>query len=254
VTFKYLLISPKANTAADPSWVYANRLWDEFFKTRVDDLPHKRWSEVQDTLLQWFTEAAWYGVYDFLEFSAAAFPDSDTLFKGDDGRWQSFMTVCNEVLESEMAGYRFVGKHIAPVTNEIELESLDAALECPTIGVASHLDTALTKLSDRQKPDYRNSIKESISAVEAACRILTGAATLGDALNELGRRHNLSPLLKSAWQKLYAYTNGSDGIRHALMDEAETVAFHEAKFMLVACSSFMNYITATYGTMPMVVP
>jgi hypothetical protein len=29
-------------------------------------------------------------------------------------------------------------------------------------------------LSDRQKPDYRNSIKESISAVESAAKIISG--------------------------------------------------------------------------------
>ena len=45
--------------------------------------------------------------------------------------------------------------------------------------------------------------------------------------------------------KLYAYTNQPDtGIRHALMDDDDTYtpASEEALFMLVSCSSFINYL------------
>jgi hypothetical protein len=48
--------------------------------------------------------------------------------------------------------------------------------------------------------------------------------------------------LKEAFDKLYAYTNSEDGIRHAKMTN-NNVSFGEAKFMLVACSAFINYIT-----------
>ena len=39
-------------------------------------------------------------------------------------------------------------------------------------------------MTDRKTPNYRNSIKESISAVEALCKIITEneKATLGKAL------------------------------------------------------------------------
>ena len=45
--------------------------------------------------------------------------------------------------------------------------------------------------------------------------------------------------------KLYAYTNQPDtGIRHALMDDDDTYtpASEETLFMLVSCSSFINYL------------
>jgi len=44
------------------------------------------------------------------------------------------------------------------------------------------LSRALELLSDRKQPDYRNSIKESISAVEATCQVFASKsrATLGD--------------------------------------------------------------------------
>lgn len=51
-------------------------------------------------------------------------------------------------------------------------------------GANIHLTKALSLLSDRNKPDYRNSIKESISAVEATCKSLTGISTLDKALSK----------------------------------------------------------------------
>ena len=42
-------------------------------------------------------------------------------------------------------------------------------------------------------------------------------------------------------KKLYYFTNGKDGIRHALMNESQ-IGYAEAYFMLIACSSFINYL------------
>ena len=41
-------------------------------------------------------------------------------------------------------------------------------------------------------------------------------------------------MLKTAFEKLYVYTNDkATGIRHALMDETDAPSFDEAKIMLV---------------------
>ena len=52
-------------------------------------------------------------------------------------------------------------------------------------------------------------------------------------------------ILKDSFEKLYAYTNQPDtGIRHALMDDEGKYVpgQEEALFMLVSCSSFLNYL------------
>jgi hypothetical protein len=41
--------------------------------------------------------------------------------------------------------------------------------------------------------------------------------------------------------KLYASTSDKDGVRHAVLDQS-TISFAEAKFMLLACSAFVNFV------------
>jgi len=144
-----------------------------------------------------------------------------------------------------MSGWRFVGDEIAPITSDEEIAEIEKALE--PIGsltpVTTHLRTALEFLSDKKSPDYRNSIKESISAVEAICRLTTGSskATLGQALKVIKDKITLHPALEQAFSKLYGYTSDADGIRHSLLDEPN-IHFEDAKFMLVSCSAFINYL------------
>ncbi len=110
-------------------------------------------------------------------------------------------------------------------------------------GAYTHLRAALEKLSDREEPDYRNSIKESISAVESVARAIASdeKATLGDALKVLESKIDIHKSLKSAFSSLYGYTSDEEGIRHALND-APNVDFDDAKFMLVTCSAFVSFL------------
>ena len=146
----------------------------------------------------------------------------------------------NFELEKFNAAYRFIDISIVEITDKNEIEAIEVALNHPEKSVREHLNSALNKLSDKEAPDYRNSIKESISAVEAACRILTGnkSATLGDALKKV---NNLHPAMKQAFDKLYGYTSDASGVRHSLLDE-DTITYADAKFMLVTCSAFVSYL------------
>jgi hypothetical protein len=78
-------------------------------------------------------------------------------------------------MQHEASAYRFLGTKLTPIISEPEIQSIeDASSEQDRFNPASsHLATALRHLSARDSPDYRNSIKESISAVEAACQIIT---------------------------------------------------------------------------------
>ena len=49
--------------------------------------------------------------------------------------------------------------------------------------------------------------------------------------------------LKEAFQRLYQYTSSAEGIRHAIgLMEEPNLNYEDAKFMLVSCSAFINYL------------
>jgi hypothetical protein len=82
--------------------------------------------------------------------------------------------------------------------------------------------------SDKHKPDARNSIKESISAVESTTKVIaqTPKATLEDALKVLDKQGDLHPCLKAAFSKLYGYTSDEGGIRHGFESHSLTKGTH----------------------------
>jgi len=148
-------------------------------------------------------------------------------------------------MRRENSAYRFVSGKVTPITSAEEIKEIETAVERGTTyaGVKTHLQTALVMLSDKSNPDYRNSIKESISAVESLAKQLTGnTTTLAPALSELEKHHKLHPALKSAFSSLYGWTSNGDGIRHALMD-IPNLTQADARFMLICCSAFINFTT-----------
>lgn len=155
----------------------------------------------------------------------------------------------NAIFEREYIGYRFVDEIIVPINDTYEVAAIQDALDNKYKPVYEHLSKANKFLADRENPDYENSIKESISAVEAICEILTGIkgkeATLGKMLKKIEESGiAIHAGLKSAFNTLYGYTSDANGIRHAGDIGGKSSTFEEAKFMLVSCSAFINYLIA----------
>jgi len=221
------------------------QLWRNFFKRPLDTIPDFTLN-VYEEVRAWFIDCDWFEVYDFLEFVAANYPRFET----DKNEYELFTDFCNDVLRQEVSGYRFVAGKITQITAEEEINEIEEALRetDELVSVNSHLVSSLKHLSDKKSPDYRNSVKESISAVEAMSRLITGnpKATLGDCLKELERKVSIHGALKNGFSSIYGYTSDADGIRHGLL-EAPTLTFEDAKFMLVACSAFINYLIAKSG-------
>lgn len=212
------------------------RLWLYFFNRDLDSLPKfkLRYGEgAYDFIKNFFFNCPWYSVYSFIESVAS---DGSQLFAGN------LRDALNHELERHNAAYRLVGNTVTEITSEHEIAAIEAAQKSAPNPVREHLQAALRMVSDRKQPDYRNSIKESVSAVEAACRIATGMpkATLSDALKRIP---NLHPALAKGFDKIYGYSGDANGVRHSLTEQP-TNTYSEAKFMLVACSGFVSYLQA----------
>lgn len=214
--------------------VLFTKLWHYYFKKPVDTLDYV-WDNDYDRIRKYFSKCEWFEVYDFIEFVSSAYPDIHTN--------ERFKKTCNSVLEQELSAYRFVGNQITKITTKEETAEIEEALLTPFTTVRTHLEKALSLMSNRKTPDYRNSIKESISAVEAICSLITKGkkATLGQALKEIEEKVGLHQALKKGFSNLYGYASSADGIRHALLEETK-LSFEDAKFMLVSCSAFINYL------------
>lgn len=150
----------------------------------------------------------------------------------------------NDLFQREYVGYRFIDGMITPITAKEEAEAIEEAIKGSDEAIRIHLRKALNNISDRETPDYENSIKESISAVEAeCCRIVGKKATLGDALKMLEDAGIvIHKALRGAFNNLYGYTCDAKGVRHAGDLGGANATFAEAQFMLVSCSAFINYL------------
>jgi hypothetical protein len=214
------------------------RLWIDFFKYPIDTLSlYSNGLVMKESfsnfLRKWFFNAKWFEVYDLLDFLA-------------NYGISNFIETGNIFLEREVSAYRFVGSQLTKITTDEEIKEIEQVLKNDDkyLNVKIHISKALEHLSDRKNPDYRNSIKESISAVEALCIIITGdqKATLGTALKIIETKHNLHSSLKRAFSSFYGYTSDASGIRHAFTEDTTTISFDDAKFFLVSCSAFVNYL------------
>jgi len=155
--------------------ILAKNIWISYFKKPIDALrdPRESISEIRKIII----DGIWYEVLDLLEYIIKTY---------DKSTFTNFKDSINVIFERESCVYRFVELEVLEVTDKTEIDAIEKAIELMK-PYSKHLSRALELLSDRKKPDYRNSIKESISAIEAICRDICKdeKATLGDALKKL---------------------------------------------------------------------
>lgn len=226
-----------------------------FRKFPVDDLPYRPW-DLRDWLKEYFFGLSWYDAYNFVEFivnnhgvateerSGRGYDVSRHPVSGE-----KFEAAVNRILEREHSGYRFIAHVLSPISEQVELQEVQKAVTelrgTGLEGARKHISTAVDLFSKRPNPDYRNAIKEAISAIESIAKQVGDQKGDGltHALRALEEKAGLHGALRSAFERLYGYTSDESGIRHAILEDP-AVGFEEAKYMIVACSAFANYLAA----------
>lgn len=212
------------------------KLYDSFFKTHEE--PPLNFGSLKSDLKNKYFLLDWFEIYDLVEYIAELF-DKNTIV---------FYAEINKVLEEENAGYRFIEGLIVQIIDEVEINEIEEVFESKYDTVKGHLSKSLELLSDRENPDYQNSIKESISAVESIVNIVIDRKNVA-----LNKGLNILPFeidnnFKQGIIRLYSWTSSSDGIRHGAHDGEIMSGFVEAKYMLVSCSAFINYLILKHET------
>ncbi|MEZ4937066.1 MAG: hypothetical protein R2799_05685 [Crocinitomicaceae bacterium] len=153
-----------------------HQIWFSFIKEPIDKIRHQTHDVAKDLKINFY---GWdyLKVYDFIDFLAT--------IEAPPFNQSKFIELCDEVLRREKSGYRFVNGVLAPFTSEQEISTIESAINESTNegwkGVSFHLNESLKCISNKENPDYRNSIKESILALESTCQEITG-----DENKELG--------------------------------------------------------------------
>lgn len=184
----------------------------------------------------------WYVIYDFIE---------RYLKICDDTTFDKMQAEFNAILEDEVSAYRILDGLVVPITNKSEMGSISDAMNTPFEACNIHIAKALELFANREKPDYENSIKESISAVESICSEITGIegaqATLGKTIKKLkDAGMHIHQAMENAFTSLYGYTSDEGGIRHGSIDFVEAPS-EDSKFMLITCSAFVNYLVEKWS-------
>lgn len=218
-----------------------NHLAKEYFLVDINLSRYKYEEIIREEIMQNY----WYKVYSFIE---CVMPLIIDVYSKYEYNTNNFVIELNRILDIEKAAYKYIGKFIVPITNKQEINSINKTINTKYDSVNKHISKALQFYSNRENPDYENSIKESISGVEAMCCIIVEKdnAVLSSALDRLNSNGvKIHKAQIDAFKKLYGYTSDENGIRHAGI-EFVNASSEDAKYMLISCSSFINYLIEKY--------
>ena len=233
----------------DRRWECFNVVATRFLKMKADrshsGLDQEHFISVMDRKIEnIFLQSTWYKSFDFIEFFHRILTrPEESIVSGYDNELDSrFSAAINQALEQENVGWKFSKGLFVPVQPEEEQKTIERALNAPFARAQNHIEQSLVLLSIRPTPDYANSIKESISAVESICEEITGKKRFSAAVDKLGI--SMHPAFKEAAKKLYGFTSDEAGIRHAATGEPMQVNQATARYMLIVCSAMVNFIIA----------
>ena len=219
----------------------------------IDSLRHYT-SENIAAFGRWYQSAKWNEVYDFIQFlgdfSTQTGQGPDRARARQEG--SQFQLAANEVLSEEKSAYRFVSGELCEVTDEVEIRAIESvsSVDGRFAGAKTHIQRALAHFASRDSPDYRNSVKESISAVESVYSIVNGrrSGSMIEAIRVAEvKGFVLHPALKKGILSLYGWTSDEAGVRHSLFDGTGSVTSAQAKFVVVICSALVNFLIEESG-------
>lgn len=134
-------------------------------------------------------------------------------------------------------------KHTVETTDQAQYVMSDNRLQNARI----HYSKALGFFRDRKQPDYTNTVKEAVCAIESAGKSLfpqAKAATLGNLAKWFQQKNNnipMPPTLAKAIDNIYVLRNSGEGVAHGSTNGDEITAAI-AEYILSLSASTIIYL------------
>lgn len=125
-----------------------------------------RYEDVLAIMQETFATDDYDSILSVVEYIANEIPKYEKKGIPYKGKLYTIEQLYNHIFEQEYVGYRLINGEARPITDENEINAIKETIDTKYSEIKQHVNKALGFLSDRQAPDYANSIKESISAVE----------------------------------------------------------------------------------------
>lgn len=198
--------------------------------------------EASEAIAATIMNCEWWQFYDICEVVKTVPDSADKKVK--------LTQKINTLFQEERLGYKFRDDQIEKIGSEEFDQAILQAIEQQQIGprfeVPLHqLNKALT-FRNSMPPDYPNSVKEAVNAVEGVWQVIKEMP--GTALPTV--LSNLDPPLPDGLKKiyigLYGYGSGSEGARHAGVG-GHTVDAEEAELIVHCAAAAISYAISKFG-------
>lgn len=99
-----------------------------------------------------------------------------------------------------------------------------------------------------RSPDYENSVKEAVSALEALLKIRTGLSKgkMGELLDAYSKQHAIHPALRNALSNLFGFASDAAGVRHGGV-VGSALTEETARLVLSISASICNFVAMSEG-------
>lgn len=181
-----------------------------------------------------------YQIFDILEIAIRA------LNKNLDIQVELIMEI-NEALRQNRTLYRLQESCglFMKVANEAELEAINKASVTPHEQVNKQINNSINKY---RAGNYNDCVAVASNALESILKIVadTPDGTTSDALKKLRNdawyKDKIHGSIQKAIENLYGYASST--VRHGQTDDEKDPTEKEALFVLVTCSSVINYLVS----------
>lgn len=219
----------------------SKRLWSDYLNQPLDDQPG--YSDLQQIVKNLIIKSSWNKVFDLLEAIFKYWDEfvQHNIFAVRDDLTE-FVESIVRCFKVRHIGYSVIALQITPIQSEAEVEEINEAAKNLQYLPGAHqsLARAMHHLSNRDNPDYINSVKESISAVEAVLKEVSGKNSLSENIDELKKKGVVvHPALQKSMKTMYGWA--SQVARHGT-PTGSVIDFPLAKWTLITCTAFINYL------------